>query len=468
MALSFNSISYDDKKFIKRLDSKYYKLEKQLESFEETSEVSIDNFRTFILNITDGEHAGQTFVESGVLFLKNSSIKDYDISLNDGFYITEEKHKLLYRSALKPKDVLFTTIGHLGSAAIVPETFCEANMNQNFVKITIDETKINPYYITCFLNSKFARKQINALLTGNIQSILTYPKISNIKIIVPKDVEFQKNIENKYKRAIELSQKADELISSSLEILEESLNVKSYQCNKDKMFAVSDEDFYDKDSLWIPRYFLPEYTETEEFIKTNYDCVTLGEVVTMQKGDEPGSTYYTDYLNKMDTDVPFIRTSDLYNYQIDLSPDNFIDEMIYNDLNQDFQAGDILFTKDGKVGEMAIVTTSDKALYQSGIVRIRMNDYGIKKGLTQEYLFTAIMCDKIGKYNARRYTVTASTIPHLKEKNMQMMIIPIIEKERINKITTNIQKAFSFIEEKKNLINECQQMIEELCNRNFD
>lgn len=468
MALSFNSISYDDRKFIRRLDSKYYKLEKQLESFKETAEVKIDNFKSFILNITDGEHAGQTFVEKGILFLKNSSIKDYDISLNDGFYITEEKHKVLSRSALKPKDVLFTTIGHLGSAAIVPENFCEANMNQNFVKITIDESKINPYYITCFLNSKFARRQINALLTGNIQSILTYPKISNIKIIVPKNENFQNSIEEKYKRAIDLSQKADKLISESLDILEESLNIRSYECNKEKMFVVEAKDFYNDDVLWTPRYFLPEYTETEKFIKNNYEYVSLGEVSTMKKGDEPGSAFYTDYLNKMDTDIPFIRTSDLYNFQIDLSPDNFIDEMIYNDLNQDFQTGDILFTKDGKVGEMAVVTDSDKAIYQSGVVRIRINDLGVEKGLTQEYLFTAIMCDKIGKYNAKRYTVTASTIPHLKENKMQMMVIPIIEKERIEKITGNINVAFGFIEEKKRLINECQNMIEMLCNRNFN
>ena len=77
MALSFNSISYDDKKFIKRLDSKFYHLEKQLENITENENISIDNFKNFILNITDGEHAGQTFVSSGVLFLKNSSIKDY-------------------------------------------------------------------------------------------------------------------------------------------------------------------------------------------------------------------------------------------------------------------------------------------------------------------------------------------------------------------------------------------------------
>ena len=39
----------------------------------------IIDFGTIIDKITDGEHAGQTFVKEGVLFLKNSSIKDFDI-----------------------------------------------------------------------------------------------------------------------------------------------------------------------------------------------------------------------------------------------------------------------------------------------------------------------------------------------------------------------------------------------------
>ena len=44
--------------------------------------------------ITDGEHAGQTFVKKGIRFIKNSAVKDFSININDGFFITEEKHKL--------------------------------------------------------------------------------------------------------------------------------------------------------------------------------------------------------------------------------------------------------------------------------------------------------------------------------------------------------------------------------------
>ena len=156
MALNCKSIKYNKDDFIIRLDAKFYSLQ---DFFDNSSSFDYINFIPFgdiIKGITDGEHAGQTFVKKGILFLKNSSIKDFDISLDDGFYISEEKHKKLQRSALKPEDILLTTIGHLGSASIVPQDFGEANMNQNFVKIEIDKSIISPYYIVAYLNSKCA------------------------------------------------------------------------------------------------------------------------------------------------------------------------------------------------------------------------------------------------------------------------------------------------------------------------
>ena len=464
MALIFNSITYDESAFIVRVDPKYYQLQEELKSFKSNSDVDMCNFGALILNITDGEHAGQTFVKNGILFLKNSSIKDFDISVNDGFYITKRNHNRLARSAIKSGDILFTTIGHLGSAAIVPEEFCEANMNQNFVKIQVDAKKINPYYVACFLNSKFARKQIKALLTGNIQSILTYPKIRNIKIVFPTDNKRQVAIANKYKEATKLSQDAENKIKKALSIFESHLKIdkEAYP----KMFNVSCDDFCNV-PMWTVKAHLPEYVQTEQKIIDNHRYVNLGKITTMRKGDEPGSDSYSDYLDKTVSDVPFIRTSDIYNYQIDLSPDNFVDNATYKDLSQDVEVGDVIFTKDGKIAECAMVTESDRAVYQSGIAIIRINDYGKSIGLTQEYIFTAMICNKIGKYTADRYTVTASTIPHLKEHYIKEMKIPLLDESVILEITHLIKQAFTCIEEKKKLIQECKDMVDDITGKYF-
>ena len=76
MALNYKSIDYSENDFLIRLDSKYYNLQEYLNHSSSFSEIDFIPFGDFIDNITDGEHAGQTFVKEGVLFLKNSSIKD--------------------------------------------------------------------------------------------------------------------------------------------------------------------------------------------------------------------------------------------------------------------------------------------------------------------------------------------------------------------------------------------------------
>ena len=206
-----------------------------------------------------------------------------------------------------------------------------------------------------------------------------------------------------------------------------------------------------------------QYVETEENLMNRIQCIPLGEIATLKKGDEPGSDFYIDYLDKIDTDVPFIRTSDIYNYQIDSSPDNFIDIHTFEEINQDIKEGDILFTKDGKIGEIALVTNTDKAIYSSGIDRIRINKMGKSLGITPEYLFNIVACNKVGKYTADRYTVTAATIPHLKEDFIRKMKIPILSEDKIKVITEKTKMAFEMIDKKKKIILECQDIVNKIC-----
>lgn len=463
MALSFKSIKYNDVDFIERVDSKFYFFIDTINKISHSKKMDFVNLEELILNITDGEHAGQKFVnkENGVLFLKNSSIKDYDISLYDGFYITKEKHAVLQRSALKKEDVLFTTIGHIGSSAIVPENFGEANMNQNFIKMTINKNKINPFYLTCYLNSKLVKKQLLYLLTGNIQSLLTYPKIKSIKIAVPKDKKIYSDIEKKYLEAVKLGNDAYSIINDTKLYLLEKLRINASNIKKVNKYSVNYTDFYNGD-LWTPKYHFPLYNQMEKYLNNSFSNISLGEIASLNDGDEVGSEEYNEYLDTSINDIPFIRTSDIYNFQIDLNPDYFINQEIYFELKQDVKSGDIIFSKDGKIGEIAMITSEDKCIISSGNEIIRINDNGLKFGLTQEYLFCCLMIDEIGRFNADRYTVTASTIPHLKEEYISKFSIPIIDKKGIDDITLNVKNAISKINKKKQKIKECQDIVNNL------
>ena len=210
-----------------------------------------------------------------------------------------------------------------------------------------------------------------------------------------------------------------------------------------------------KTNFWIPKHFSPFYKQKIIELKKLHKFVLLGEICVIKKGDEPGSENYIPYLEKSNTDIPFIRTSDLVNYSINQFSDIFLDENFYEELNQDIQPNDILYTKDGKIGITAMITENDKIIISSGIVRIRLLEKAIKQyGLTQEYIF-AILSDKhFGFYQAIRRTVIAATIPHLREKRLAEFEIPILQKDKIKIITDIVNKSFQFKNETKKLDNK--------------
>ena len=72
---------------------------------------------------------------------------------------------------------------------------------------------------------------------------------------------------------------------------------------------------------------------------------------------------------------------------MDLYPDYYIVEEVYQDIKQDIKPSDVVFTKDVKVGCVAMITEADNVIISSGLERLRLNPEGKKIGLTQEYLW---------------------------------------------------------------------------------
>lgn len=402
--------------------------------------------------LTDGEHAGQKFVDSGALFIKNSSVKRYNINEFDGFYITQEKNNSLKRSKLKINDVLFTTIGNVGISAIVNTNVENANINQNVVRIRVNPKFTTPQYLSCFLNSKITKFQVENLFTGNIYPMLSYPKIKSLKIFV-KDKNTENTITENLIKAENCQIESIKLIRKAQSLFLESLNIDFRNISNSKFYSISRSQF-DNDDMMTPSFYFPLYTTTIKEINNNNNCVPLGKLARFRNGDEVGSLNYKGYLERKETDIPFIRTSDLVNYDFDNYPDYYIEESIYKEINQNVKAKEILFTKDGKIGICAMTTEFDKCILGSGILRI----VPFEDEINPFYLFIALSTKEIGLYQAIQRTVIASTIPHLREDRIADFKIPIIKnQEQIIELT---EKAFELKNTRKKLIYESRILLE--------
>lgn len=399
----------------------------------------------------------ERYKTEGIPFLRISNLKYFELGTEDLVYISEEDNKANSKTILRHGDIAFSKIGTLGKLLRIGKRFPEVNISQNLIGVGLKKDT-NKNYIFAYLLSKIALLQIKKNKKKQLQDKLNLDDI--------RDIEVVELPENKVKIITELVEKAEIKAEKALNLLEQAqalfyqkLCIDFSKIEKEKKFSVNLSDFSDTD-LWTPAYSFPFYVNILKAIKKKWKTVPLGEIATVKNGDEVGSDKYNKYLDQKDSDIPFIRTSDLVNYEVDQFSDYYIPKEIYQELKQDIKVGDVLFTKDGKIGMTGMVTKNDNVIIASGISSLRLKTEAKKYNLTQEYLFLLLSLKETGLYPAIRRTVIASTLPHLREERLREFEIPILEKNSIDEITKLAKEAFELKDEKKKLIKEVGEEID--------
>jgi len=130
------------------------------------------------------------------------------------------------------------------------------------------------------------------------------------------------------------------------------------------------------DNILAPRYYDPEVARELESLADTHHLVCIGDLVrngilSITTGHEVGAAEYGG------GPIPFVRTSDISNWEIKLDPKHGVSEEVYAAYapKQDVRENDILMVRDGTylVGACALVTKYDtKMVYQSHIFKIRV------------------------------------------------------------------------------------------------
>jgi len=206
-----------------------------------------------------------------------------------------------------------------------------------------------------------------------------------------------------------------------------------------KTFWIDQSEITDFYNL-IPRRYDPSLNKPLEEIKNmGIKTVSLRQLlkeklISIQKGDEIGSE---NYINE---GIPFIRTNDIVNGIINRNSKQMVDEDLYNEYKekQDLKPGDILFTKDGKIGIVGMIKEGDRCIICSGILKIKVED---TKKLNPFYLFVALNSKIVYSQAMARY-VTAATIMHLHIERFLDIEIPFLPIEEQNKVGKQIEDIF--------------------------
>lgn len=365
-------------------------------------------------------------------FIKNSNIKTNDI---DDASIKNIKY--FGKNKIIKNDVLIQCTGSIGKSTIYYNTR-SSWINQNIVCLRINNKNYLPEYVAAFLNSTIMQNQINSKYTQTIQKFISLTALKKIKI-PEMAMSKQLTIKKLFAEAIKYKKKALDSFKTATNQVD---NILKFEYNKDNYFSLTRKQLDNR--FFTPRYY-KNFPVLEDFNKNIEYKKSLGEIVIFNFFKEPGSAFYRSILDE-GRSIPFIRSSDIYNFSIDYYPQHRILRNSFANFKFDeLENNNIFFTKDGKIGIVFMIRKDDeKCIFQSSIVQINSK----YKDIPIEYIM-AILNSDYGKKCFLSQTVISSTLPHLQDyKNI---IIPIMTKDIMKKIKelVNSSSKFNFLYREK-------------------
>lgn len=181
-------------------------------------------------------------------------------------------------------------------------------------------------------------------------------------------------------------------------------------------------------------------TESDQLVET-HDIISFGDlikegVLSLSTGDEVGKLAYGT------GDVPFVRTSDISNWEIKGDPKHCVSDEIYERYRtrQDVRPNDILMVRDGTylIGTCAVVTEYDlPMLYQSHIYKIRVE----KPQEISPFLLLAALSCPFAQRQIKSFCVSQDIIDSLGNKIHEIRLaLPKARKTR-NRISSLVEKS---------------------------
>lgn len=187
-----------------------------------------------------------------------------------------------------------------------------------------------------------------------------------------------------------------------------------------------------KNRIFIPKYYDPDLYAQITALGETHDLLNLGDlldsgVVTAQTGHEIGKMAYGT------GNIPFVRTSDITNWEIKTIPKQGVSEDIYQLYaeKEDVQPGDILMVRDGTylIGTNCIITPLDiPMVFQSHILKFRVADAAV---VDPYLLFLSFNCLLVQK-QIKNMQFTADIIDTLGNRYREL-ILPIPKDDTVKK-----------------------------------
>ena len=344
---------------------------------------------------------------------------------------------------VRKNDILITGFGTIGNVRLVSrlqDGVCYAN---NVCRVRIKDG-VYLGYIYAFLSSKYAYAQLNNNASGSVVRYIEAPGVK--KTLVPSFPEsFQKEVDDLIQESARLREEAAEALEEDHGFIESnfifankklisSVSIKSVLLSHNKRFEAT--------------YHTSENRSIYEYIISNCKYIRLGDLC--DRIFRPG-IFKREYVPK---GVTFLGGADIL-MAIPDSDKRLSFRQVEKMPELKVKKNWILVTCGGTIGNTVII---DKQLEQCVISQHVMRIVP-KEDILKGYLF-AVLSSKIGNNLISLFT-TGSVIPQIEAHHLELVPIPLFNKDIMERIDNKVSSYISKIEVAKENERKAIRMVEE-------
>ncbi len=402
--------------------------------------------------VTDGIHASPDVVEEGgVRYLSAKCVKNNEFSLADTLEISHTQDSANLRTRLREGDLLLTTVGTIGNAAVVQPELLPSNIDRHVGLIRIrPDAPVDAYFAATFLNSSFGRFQSLREATGNVQLNLFIEKIKTLQIPA---LPGAKALSEKARNAYDLRQKAMALIADAEKLVLTTVHLTSADLSPSLSY---ERDFEDLSAArrFGAEYFMP--------------CKQRVLDTLAQKSRGPLSMYYTSARDLFDPNGAMrgdlVRNFDLTDALNPVLDDRLqpVPALEIGSTKKRLQTGDVVISRlRAYLREIALVRTTDVIPAVGSSEFIVLRRLGTEKhSLSRETLF--IFLRSLPVQTILKWSQDGSQHPRFNEDGLLAIPVPVAVEDISPQVDQLVNNALAAQAEASQLVAEATAEVEEL------
>jgi len=380
-----------------------------------------------------GDEIGKMAYGTGTIpFVRTSDVSNGELKTDAKQGVSEDIYAAYGPSQdVRAGDIFFVRDGTylIGQVALVTESDLPLLYQSHLLKFRVkQDSPLSPWLLLACLSTPIVKRQIRAKqFTADIIDTVG-DRFRELVLPVPKDKTLAAQISREVKELVtERSRLRDKIrkipywVQGYIKTLDEAVPDGAVaevveHGNPGFVRALSSL----RNSVFMPRYYDPELEADVAALGGSHRLESLAKLVkdgvlSWDTGIEVGKMAYGT------GDIPFIRTSDISNWELKGDPKQNVSEEIYEDNKQDVCAGDIFVVRDGTylVGISCILTEKDsKILYCGGLYKLRIE----KPEKMDPYLLLALLNAPIVRRQMRAKQFTRDIIDTLGKRLFEVLL----------------------------------------------